>query len=386
MIYGKLVNGKLIKLDNFIVQNENIIITSNNTANDFGYKPIKYIAPPNFREGFDLVSTWEEDSECIYQVWNYVMLNTDYSEKLLVAIRTLNRSINSILTTIENMVNNNEIALNKILNDDILIKEVYRKLSKLHPELTPAKYFIESVDSVKQLFNELNLLDFLSENGYYFSHDDLLLNRHESSSVIAYPYIKSNLIDLDNLALFSTLEDKTYLSMSYLYIYTLFDEFLLKVIRYITSIDNYNLMEKDKISYTEIINCNTIDEIIEKIINANVEKLAWGSYKDKLDYFERHGIGFSLDTIIYKDAIIYIAEKRNALIHNEGIFNSGNYEKIKNTCYQNQIHTGEKILLTKELLINDVRILMKVSEDLYSTIYNKYHLTNKWKHNKVTVN
>lgn len=385
MIYGKLVNGKLIKLDNLIVQNGKILISSNNIANNVGYKPIKYVVPPNFREGFDLISTWQEDNECIYQVWNYVSLNTDYSSELLVAIRNLNYSINSIFKTIENMMNSNKITLNKILNDNILIKEVYLTLSKLHPELTPLKYFNNNIHSVRQLFNELNLSDFLSENGYYFSDENLLLNRHVNSKLITYPYIKNNLFNLDTLRSFSTLENKTYLSMSYLYIYTLFDEFLLKVIRYITSIDNFNLMEKDKISYEEIINCNTKDEIIGKIITANVEKLAWGSYKDKLDYFERHGIIFSLDTQIYKDAIIYIAEKRNALIHNEGIFNSGNWEKIKNTCYKNEIRIGEQISLTKDLLDTDAQILMKVSEDLYNTIYNKYNLTNKWKNDKVTL-
>lgn len=379
------MNGKLVKLDEYIVKNGDIEIASNNIANDYGYKPIKYSAPPNFREGFDLVSTWQEDNECIYQVWNYAILDTDYSVKLLVAIRNMNDSINSILNTIENMVRNDEISLNKILSNDILIKEVYSRLNELHPELTPWEYLINNVVSVRQLFNELNLLDFLSENGYYFSSDDRLLHRVDKDPVPAFRYITRNLCELYNLSSFSTIEDETYLSMAYLYVYTLFDEFLLKAIRYITSIDNFNLMEKDNISYKEIINCNTMDDVIEKIIRKNVEKLAWGSYKDKLDYFERHGIVFSLDTKIYKDTIIYIAEKRNALIHNEGVFNSANYEKIKNTCYRNQIHIGEKVSLTKEVLVTDTRILMKVSEDLYNIIHDKYNLTHKWEDDKETV-
>jgi hypothetical protein len=334
------------------------------------------------KEGYELTSSWKEDDNFIYQIWNHVKLKSDYSGKFLVDIRNMNYSIDTIMKTVEKMEKDNAKTIKKLLNSDPIIKTIFNRLKKRYPNTDPFIYFIENVKNVEEFLKEIDVINVINENGYEVKGDEML---YVSTKKIipSYLYIKFNLNKLYHLNNFSTIENDTYLKMAYLYCYTCFDEFLLKVIRYITLIDNYNLMEKDKIAFSEVLECDTIDDVLEKMINVNVEKLAWGSYKEKLEYFQRHGIKFSLDEKIYYDSIVYIAEKRNAFIHNEGIFNESNFVKIKSTCFEKEINVGEQIELTLDVLSNDVNLLLKDAYDLYTVIHTKYNLATIWKPDKL---
>lgn len=66
--YGKIKNGKLI-LAPEIVNRDGAIIFDNQTLYvENGYKKIIYATPPDNIEGFDLISSWEEQQNSILQI------------------------------------------------------------------------------------------------------------------------------------------------------------------------------------------------------------------------------------------------------------------------------------------------------------------------------
>ena len=77
------------------------------------------------------------------------------------------------------------------------------------------------------------------------------------------------------------------------------------------------------ISIKDVIEAQNRNELIGKAVEQLVYKMGWNSMQDKIEFFESCGI--ALDDTLVGDLIL-IGEKRNIIVHNQGVVN---YDFIK---------------------------------------------------------
>lgn len=160
--------------------------------------------------------------------------------------------------------------------------------------------------------------------------------------------------------------------------HTLFDQYILNIIKIITKIEERNLISKQNVTYEEILYCKSMEEVKDMIINKNIEEKGRWSYEEKINYLKDKGINFTIYKENYFDDMIYFCEKRNAIIHNNGEFNTSSLKKLKNTKYKNIIEAGQKIIINIEEFKKESEIVIKVANDLYELICEKYKLLNRY--------
>lgn len=187
-----------------------------------------------------------------------------------------------------------------------------------------------------------------------------------------YCYFKSNFYKIDSLINFTTVRNTTYLKMSYIYLYTLFDEYLLKLIEFISKIDMRTMIKYiPNISIKDVIEAQNRNELIGKVVEQLVYKMGWNSMQDKIEFFENCGIALD-DTLV--DDLILIGEKRNIIVHNQGVVNYDFIKKLSKTHHKDTYKVNDTIETTVDMLKADASVMKKYVEEIYNAICNKYSL------------
>lgn len=160
--------------------------------------------------------------------------------------------------------------------------------------------------------------------------------------------------------------------MSYIYLYTLFDEYLLKLIEFISKIDMRTMIKYiPNISIKDVIEAQNRNELIGKAVEQLVYKMGWNSMQDKIEFFESCGIALD-DTLV--DDLILIGEKRNIIVHNQGVVNYDFIKKLSKTHHKDTYKVNDTIETTVDLLKTDASVMKKHVEEVHNAICNKYSL------------
>ena len=393
-MYGKIKNGRLIISDKIILKNGNISIVldedeeltlKKGDLNDitvkgcnlesYGYKKIVYTNPLENKEGFEPRCYWEDCENEIIQRWEYIKLSDDNSGDLLVIYRNFRDSLKCINDLLKSLYDENLDKYNAFLKTDNLLNKVWKHVDETFEGTTAYKIVLKQ-KSIKSFFQEIGLIDYLNENGYVFKTDDLLMRG--SKEIYTYRSFKRYFYELYSLKNLSNLKGHVYYNMSYIYMHTLFDQYILNIIKIITKIEERNLISKQNVTYEEILYCKSMEEVKDMIINKNIEEKGRWSYEEKINYLKDKGINFTIYKENYFDDMIYFCEKRNAIIHNNGEFNTSSLKKLKNTKYKNIIEAGQKIIINIEEFKKESEIVIKIANDLYELICEKYKLLNRY--------
>lgn len=86
------------------------------------------------------------------------------------------------------------------------------------------------------------------------------------------------------------------------------------------------------ISIKDVIEAQNRNDLVGKIVEQLIYKMGWNSMQDKIEFFENCGIGLD-DTLV--DNLILIGEKRNIIVHNQGVVNDVLPCHIRNFIHHN---------------------------------------------------
>jgi len=369
-----------------------------------GYKRIVYTTPPENLEEYNLVSRWVEKENSIIQKWEHVRIEDDYSGQLLVAVRKFDESIQQLKIEMKENYNSNEGQLRKFIDESALIKLIYQRknsnisTSKLLEQLSMFDLNLGSFFEwlqMKEFFDEMNFI--MVEGSLFHVSDDLkeedlkkLLKTDTKdfsekqrmlleSNMITPQYVKSRLSHIYNLEQNSTQSNIIMYNMAFIYLFTLFDELLLKMIRIICMHDKNWLISKGNLTAEEIIKCDTTDDLHMLLVEKKVNELAWGSYLDKLCFLQDRGIRINKDNEkLFNEKILYLSTKRNILVHNEGIWNSSARDILNDTDFYQIIKIGESVVRTYESFEEACSYCKSAISYLYDNICNKFQFLYKF--------
>lgn len=313
--FGKIKNGKLIIAPKIVIRDGDIKIDNISLYKEKGYKKLLYKKPLKNKVGFDLVTSWEEQDDFIVQKWEYKEISSDYSSDLLVAIRKFDYDVNHLKKELWRNYKRNKEYINKILAKEHFIKEIYTyKDDDITTKQLLDKLSEYKLDLIK-FFNWLKMKEFFEKKNITIedaflidktkvndgmSIEDILNKDVEKTSddekkfmgecIIPVMYFKSRLSYLYLLEKNETSSNKIEYNMAFIYLFTLFDEVLLKIIRIVCMHEKRWLFGTENICSEEIMKCGTVEEIQKMIINKKVNQLAWGSYEDKIKFLKERGV------------------------------------------------------------------------------------------------
>ena len=236
--WGKYINGEVFIEDPIVLNNGDIIPTEDiENKEGFNIKEIKYEDFPGIEEGYWFSNYWEETPEYIIQKWKKEKIQTGPSGKLKVIQNQFENAVYEILQMIDLLKKENKKIISQHLEKHKVLKPIYEACADLWGVGSVYKEFFGKNYTLKQLFEEIDLHRYLEENDMKFVEDGDFYCDASGKPVMNYCYLKSNFYEIDSLVNFTTVRNTIYLKMSYIYLYTLFDEYLLKSIEFISRID-----------------------------------------------------------------------------------------------------------------------------------------------------
>lgn len=364
MNYGKIKNGKLILASNAVVRTGELLINDESLYTKCGYKKIEYSSPPNNKNNYDLVSSWEETDNAIVQVWKYKHIPDDHSGEMLVAIRHFISNNEELSQEVKKNYSANTNLIQDILEKEKLLDLIFKYKDKeinahqllllLHKYQDLTKFF-EKInilsqlemfdykvmpDAIIHLTEEIKNLD-IQKDDTNFSDE---IREKFKNNYLNFYYLKPLLCRLSDLELNETPSNKLMYSMAYIYLFTSFDEVLLKMIRLVCLHEKNWLISDSELSASEILKCNTTDELHLRLVEKKINLLSWGSYLDKLNFLKNRGIKICDDKKeLFNETILFLSTKRNILVHNNGIWNQESKSLLKGTKYYNDIEVNKKV-------------------------------------------
>lgn len=381
ILYGKLKNNTLIVAPALVVRNRHIESDNAELYLSAGYKQVIYSPAPENETGYNLVATWHETDTYIKQKWEKVRLPFDQSDRLLCAIRDYISSMRYIMRSIIKHNEDNLKEMEQCINENLLFRLLYKN-KELLPEGETLLSFLHKCDlNLCVYFEQLSIVEELRKNHIivfptHFTHEKYV---DDESRYIPFTYVKSNLSHIASLSDFSTLESKTQYDMSYIYGFTLFDELLLLFIKYILRLENNWLIGNTSITFRDIVECSDIEDVKEAIIDKKVEELSWESCLDKIKFLRDRGIQSIVDNDgLFSEDILYIAEKRNVIVHNSGLWNYTSLSKLKGTKYDNPGLIGKPVEKTVSSILHEMQVLQNAAILVYNALCDKFKLLHRY--------
>ncbi len=394
--YGKIKNGKLIIASDIVLRGKKILLSDEIFFKENGYKKIVYVNPPNNKEGYILKSYWIEDSQAIIQKWEYEEIPDDYSGNLSSAVKMFDQGINEIQKMVRSNFNGNVKEKELLLKNNKLIDSLYKHKGANKDTKELLELLHDCNLDLKQFFNELKMISFLEENNFYIS--DLFLYYNEDkvipvdshitndireqldlNKMILPQYFKSKLYYILELETYQTHSNITIYNMAFVYLFTLFDEVLLKIIRIICMHEKKWLVSNSHLTAAEILKYDSTDEIHELLVEKKVNELSWGNYMDKLDFLVSKGIRIDKENKkLFEETILYLSMKRNIIVHNEGMWNKSTKDILKNTQYYEDVSIGKSIDCSISSFEEACTNLKKAIKYLYFQICDKFNLLSKY--------
>lgn len=371
--WGKYINGEVFIEDPIVLNNGDIIPTEDiENKEGFNIKEIKYEDFPGIEEGYWFSNYWEETPEYIIQKWKKEKIQTGPSGKLKVIQNQFENAVYEILQMIDLLKKENKKIISQHLEKHKVLKPTYEACADLWGVGSVYKEFFGKNYTLKQLFEEIDLHRYLEENDMKFVEDGDFYCDASGKPVMNYCYLKSNFYEIDSLVNFTTVRNTIYLKMSYIYLYTLFDEYLLKSIEFISRIDMRTMIKYiPNILLKDVIESQNRNELIEKVLEQLIYKMGWNSMENKIEFFQNCGI--TLDDALVDDLIL-IGEKRNIIVHNQGIVNCDFIKKLAKTCHKDTYKVNDTVEATVDMLKTDASVMQKHVEGIHNAICNKYSL------------
>lgn len=158
----------------------------------------------------------------------------------------------------------------------------------------------------------------------------------------------------------------------FIHLISVYDHFFSQLLKcYLSSVQgSIMLCGADKhVSYQDVKDCSSLDELREKIIDNEIDILMRGSHTTQLEWLfsKVKGIYAINEDLIKK--FVEMTERRNAFVHADGIVS----KQYVNVCKQNKIKNdenvkiGSRLDLPIEYFLNSVNVLLELSSNL--TIY-----------------
>lgn len=227
-------------------------------------------------------------------------------------------------------------------NDERVFHEVLRYKKDIHSILV--EYNIQDKTDVSRLM-------FMQYEDYNDIREviDMELKENDKSlylyaDLLLYSLERSNLSRRSNLML----------RMSYVYLHTIMDEFLSDCIRDL-SYSHLKMLGNKKLSYSDILECSSLGEIFELMVDRNVNELAYGSFEDKVTFFRNKGINIRNEL---EDELILFSEIRNSVTHSRLKVNEKIVNKLKATKYKKEFSVGDQFAIN-EIELNKYIDLVK---------------------------
>lgn len=403
--YGKIKNGKLILAPSILSREGEIVVEDTKLYKESGYKELMYTTPPHNREGYDLISDWEEHGDSIIQKWEYKEIADDYSGELLVEVRNFIYRIQVLKREIKENYDSNKENKEKLLSRESLIRLIYESKKE---EIT-TKELLQHLSAfeldLEDFFNWLQMKELLEERDYIFVERILFhipkeLKKYDirrfiktalkkdyshecvkvlESIMISSCYVKSNLFNIYCYESNSTISNQVMFNMTYIYLFTLFDELLLNIIRIICMYEKKWLISNGNLSAEEIVKCDTTDELHMLLVEKKVNELAWGSYSDKLSFLKNRGVEIDNNhKKLFNETILYLAEKRNILVHNNGVWNQASKDILKVTEYYQDIKIGSSVDRSYECFEESCNYIESAIKYLYEQLCDKFNFLFKY--------
>lgn len=152
-----------------------------------------------------------------------------------------------------------------------------------------------------------------------------------------------------------------------------FSIYLDDILRTIFRAENRLLISKEKLSVEDVLSCNSIDAVVEKIISQKAHDFSYKSLEDKLKFLiDEIGLKFQIDSQHLKD-LKFLVEVRNILVHNGGKVNEIFLYKTKNNNYSlnetirldTGIASDATLCFAEAVRLIDVAVIQKFGNKLF---------------------
>lgn len=163
---------------------------------------------------------------------------------------------------------------------------------------------------------------------------------------------------------------------SFVILVSYFDYLIADIIRHYHKSFPDSLNSKDiTLSLADLKICKTINDATEMLVNKKVENLLYRSLDDQLEYFTNY-LKINMNEIEIKwENIHEIKEKRNIIVHNNGIVNNkyiSNIRRHKLTTNED-LKEGTKIDITSDFFFNSLEEIFIVGTILMQSCWRKWH-------------
>lgn len=376
--WGKLISGKMFLEEDFVIHNGEIKLIDNFEGKDeFGIKKIEYEAFPGIEKGYYYRNYWESTENGIIQKWKKEKIPKDPSIRLQVEMNNFNYAVETIFETIDVLLEDNKKKLELFYKEDMMIEQIYKRASSIFGEGKVCSDFCKKQYNVKQFIEEIGYQKLFTQKNIRYNEKYDCYYDKEREKIITYPYLKNSFYNIDTFLTFTTVGNKNYLKMSYIYLYTLLDEFILHAIEVVAILDLRTIIRYvNTIQSKDVIECLQYNDLKEKMIAHLIYLMGWKSFEEKIDFFRNAGIQIIQDKNhkYLEDEITVIGEKRNIIVHNRGIVNQDFLKKVQGKSITDNFKIGEEVNLDIDMLRKDSQKMKLYAESIYLAIKNKYTL------------
>jgi len=165
-----------------------------------------------------------------------------------------------------------------------------------------------------------------------------------------------------------------------------FETFISQIIQY-----HYQKFPKafssnsDKLSLEKIRELGSLEEAEQLLISNEIDSLLRGNIQSQLEYFEKQ-LNIDLKPVqSYIEDLIEMSQRRNLLVHNDGIINKQYLLKTPKK-HLHKIKEGDKISINQEYLLNAIKLINTVCIILFQQCFRKWEKDSINNFNEILIN
>ena len=355
---------------------------------------VEFTTPPDTEE-CELKYNWIEKDEIIVQEWILKEIESDFLTKYYNVYNAFRKNISELRSTINRHLEYKKSIRDTCFNDksqsQSLEKQMFDFIKEENHEdpyerITNSKLLTSPLKHPVKLIEELGLKGFF-EKKYPNEYKEILDKGFQKISPYSNKtgYVPMSYALLTALSNFQFIKNShqqvtknNIMTMAYIYLHVLFDEFLLDTIHTIISVCPNILKNKhnehpDKLTYAEIINAGSYEKIIEQLASEKRNIFGYEAYINKVDFLKKYAVDFTIPKEKWHDDAILFCEKRNALIHNSGKINEKNIKKLKEIKYSKKFPgIGSDVTPNSEILFESIELVEEIVNDIKNCVLKKF--------------
>lgn len=280
------------------------------------------------------------------------------------------------LKTINSLYTKTTTGRNQILHgsNEEISEIIYQKLLQQFDNTSSLLWQIEKYESnLNDLISTLGLSEELSDKCKIMELEEYKINRDDNQGKndkpsYIYPLLYFYILGHEE----KMKSDHMILKMSYVFLHSILDEFLLDTIERIAYLCIQSLGKKKQISYDEIFKCNNISELHQKMVDKELDSLGRGSIEDKIIFLEDRGVRINEISIERDDLILY-GEIRNSITHSKGLVNASIISKLRETKYKSAFSIEDLFTFSEPELIIWFNKIETFVDELYVIVTEKFN-------------